>query len=121
MAKTDRPLLTSISESLTPGRVGQLIAGLGAVFALLGAFATVLLVIGVVLMIIGVIVSAPVASYPGPQMDEWWMLMGAGAMVVLLGFAVGLLLSTIGGVLVAGGAVATLISLGLGFPVDDLD
>lgn len=113
--------MTSISESLTPGRAGQLVAGLGAVFALLGAFTTILLIVGVVLMIIGVVLSAPVASLPGPQIDEWWMLMGAGTMVVLLGFAVGLLLSTIGGVLVAGGAVTTLIALGLGFPVDDLD
>ena len=47
--------------------------------------------------------------------------MGSGALVCLLGFAIGLLLTAIGGVLVAGGAVATLISLGLGFPVEDQD
>ena len=72
-------------------------------------------------MVVGVIVAAPSAPYPGPHMDEWWVLMGSGAMVCLGGSVIGLLLTAIGGVLVAGGAVATLIALGLGFPAEDLE
>ena len=98
-----------------------MVAGLGAVLALIGAFSDTVLVIGLILMVVGVIIAAPSAPYPGPQMDEWWILMGSGALVCLLGFAIGLLRAAIGGVLVAGGAVATLISLGLGFPVEDQD
>ncbi|MDQ2622609.1 MAG: hypothetical protein M3Y45_06170 [Actinomycetota bacterium] len=100
------------------GLAGQLIAGLGAVLALLVPFAEWIAGAGVFILIVGVVIAAPAGRHPGPHMVEWWSVAAIGALACLVGFGLTFVVAWLGGVILVAGAVAALISVGLGSPVE---
>ncbi len=115
-----RPPSSSTSSSVRgAGFAGQLIAGLGAALALLGPFADWVAGAGVFILILGVVVSAPAGRHPGPFMVEWWSVAAIGALACLIGFGLTFVIAWLGGMILVAGAVAALVSVGLGSPVQD--
>jgi hypothetical protein len=111
--------LSSTSESTTPvspGTVGQILAGIGATITLLGAFGIALSAIGITLLLLGTIVSAPYAANPGPYLHDWWSVLGVAALVCLVGIGVWFLAEPAGNVLMLLGAIAALVAVGLALP-----
>ncbi|MCO5315891.1 MAG: hypothetical protein M9938_07000 [Solirubrobacterales bacterium] len=106
---------------LRAGRAGQLIAGAGATLALLGPVADWLAGIGVFTLILGVIVAAPVASNPGPYLDNWWPTIAVAGLICLIGFGLGFVVGWLGGLLLVGGGVTVLVTLFLGSPPKPID
>ncbi len=107
------------SQIVRTGFAGQLIAGFGAALALLGPFADWLAGAGVFILILGVVIAAPAGRHPGPFMVEWWSVAAIGALACLIGFGLTFVLAWLGGMILVAGAVAALISVGLGSPVED--
>lgn len=95
-----------------------MIAGFGAVLALLGPFADWLAGAGVFILILGVVIAAPAGRHPGPFMVEWWSVSAVGALACLIGFGLTFVLAWLGGLILVAGAVAALVSVGLGSPVE---
>lgn len=71
---------------------------------------------GVALMLLGTVVAAPYARMNGAYIEEWWTAMALASLLCLGGFAAGIFLPLIGGILLAIGAVASLIVVGLSTP-----
>jgi hypothetical protein len=101
---------------LTPGAVGQLVVGLGALSVLLSPIWLPLAGAGVALMLLGVVVSAPEARNRGPYLEQWWTALGIAALVCLVGFVLALAVPVAGGVMLTVGGVAALLAVGLGTP-----
>lgn len=67
-------------------------------------------------MLVGVVLSAPEARDSGPYLEQWWTLMGIAALICLTGFALELVVSVIGGLMLTIGGVMALVAVGLGSP-----
>jgi len=126
---------------------GRILAGLGAVLALLGPFSLAVAGAGVVILVVGVLFSAPVAGRPfaGPSarpqpatpdaatpdaatslpsgrqgfviLAEWWSVLAIAALATLIGFGLGFWLPALGGIVLTAGAVASLVAVFFGTPV----
>lgn len=101
------------------GLAGQLTAGLGAALALLGPFADWIAGAGVFILVLGVVIAAPAGRHPGPFMVEWWSVAAIGALACLIGFGLTFAVAWLGGIVLVAGAVAALVAIGLGTPVEE--
>lgn len=93
-------------------QVPLLIAGAGAIVVLLGFFGLIASIAGLLLVAAGTVLSAPAAPAGG-----WWRALAIGALLILVGILVGLLVDTLGGLFTVIGGVMVVAAVALAFPL----
>lgn len=113
------------SSSISNGPVGMpaprlraslLIAGAGAVLILIDVGGTAAALTGLGLILLGLMLTAPARAVIGRDELDWSRLLRVGALLVMAGIAVGLLVESAGGLLAAAGAVCVVIAAALALP-----
>lgn len=95
------------------------LAAAGAVVILLAFPGTIAKLAGLAAIVLGMVFTAPAPGVldRGPGSVPWWRLLSIGAMLVIAGLAVSLVLETLGGLAAAAGGALVIVGVAFGYPV----
>ena len=97
-------------------RAVLLVAGAGSVIVLVNLFGLIGSLLGLAAMAGGLAASRAARGRGGIAEVDWWKLLGAGTALVGIGIALGRVLETPGGLLVAIGGALGVIAVALALP-----